>query len=195
MIDERHLLILDLDETLVHATDSALPRPADFEIPPYAIYLRPGVEAFLAWALAQFRVAVWTSSSPKYAEIVANLLFPDISKLEFVWARDKCTPRRDFERDIWWDTKPLHKVKRRGYDLRRVLVVDDNPEKYARSYGNLVAVAPYLGNTEDDELNYLQRYLGELILQPNVRAIEKRAWRRRLEHLDRERLATADRLG
>ncbi|MFK2856299.1 hypothetical protein ISP18_16965 [Dyella humi] len=91
-------------------------------------------------------------------------------------------------------TKSLHKVKRRGYDLRRVIAVDDNPEKYARSYGNLVTVAPYLGSLEDDELHYLKRYLEELIRQPNVRSVEKRAWRRRLEHADRGRLASTEKM-
>ncbi|WP_426270574.1 NIF family HAD-type phosphatase [Dyella kyungheensis] len=184
-MDQQHLLILDLDETLVHATDVPLPRAPDFEIPPYALYLRPGVGEFLDWALTTFKVAVWTSSSPKYAEIVTSLLFEDLSKLEFVWARNRCTPRRDFERDVWWDSKPLHKVRRRGFDLRRVLAVDDNPEKYARSYGNLVAVSPYHGSLDDDELPHLRRYLEELAIHPNVRSVEKRFWRRRLEDADR----------
>lgn len=187
-MDQRHLLILDLDETLVHATPVPLSRAPDFKIPPYALYLRPGVADFLDWALERFRVAVWTSSSPSYAEIVVNMLFRDVSKLDFVWARDRCTPRRDFERDAWWDTKSLHKVKRRGYDLHRVLAVDDNPEKYARNYGNLVAVSPYMGSQDDDELDYLKRYLEQLRLQPNVRNIEKRAWRRRLESAEKEQL-------
>lgn len=184
-MDQRQLLILDLDETLVHATDAPLSRAPDFQVPPYALYLRPGVREFLGWALETFNVAVWTSSSPKYAEIVTSLLFEDLSKLEFVWARDRCTPRRDFERDVWWDSKPLHKVKRRGFDLRRVIAVDDNPEKYARSFGNLVAVAPYYGSLDDDELPYLRRYLGQLALHSNVRSVEKRFWRRRLEEADR----------
>lgn len=180
-MDERHLLILDLDETLVHATNVPLSRPPDFEVPPYALYLRPGVREFLDWALRNFRVAVWTSSSPLYADMVTNLLFEDLTKLEFVWASTRCTPKRDFERDTWCYSKPLHKVKRRGYDLRRVLAVDDSPEKYTRSYGNLVVVSPFHGDADDHELALLQQYLGQLMLEPNVRNIEKRAWRRRLE--------------
>jgi RNA polymerase II subunit A small phosphatase-like protein len=184
-VEQQHLLILDLDETLVHATNVPLSRAPDFEVPPYALYLRPGVREFLDWALETFRVAVWTSSSPKYAEIVTGLLFDDLSKLEFVWARDRCTPRRDFERDVWWDSKSLHKVRRRGFDLRRVLAVDDNPEKYTRSYGNLISVTPYQGSPNDDELRYLRRYLEQLALHPNVRSVEKRFWRRRLEDADK----------
>jgi len=181
LVEERHLLILDLDETLVHATHVPLSRPPDFMIPPYALYLRPGVREFIGWALRNFRVAVWTSSSPSYADIVTSILFEDRSKLEFVWASDRCTPKRDFERDTWCNSKPLHKVKRRGYDLRRVLAVDDSPEKYTRSYGNLVAVSPFHGESDDRELGLLKLYLEQLMLQPNVRCIEKRAWRRRLE--------------
>lgn len=184
-MDQQHLLILDLDETLVHASNVPLSRPPDFEIPPYSLYLRPGVGEFLEWALQNFRVAIWTSSSPKYAEIVTGILFEDPAKLEFVWASNRCTPKRDFERDTWCNSKPLHKVKRRGYDLRRVLAVDDSPEKYTRSYGNLVAVSPFHGGAEDHELILLQQYLAQLMLQPDIRKVEKRAWRRRLEDASR----------
>src|ERR1700761_9237565 len=118
-MDTRHLLILDLDETLVHATRVPLQRDPDALIPPYVLYLRPGVEAFLKPLGECYRLAIWTSSSPMYARVVSEILFPDPEVLEFVWARDRCTPRRDFELDIWWDSKPLHKVRRRGYDLRR----------------------------------------------------------------------------
>lgn len=177
----RRLLILDLDETLVYATTKPLPRAPDFLVPPYALYVRPGARDFLDWALGNFAVAVWTSSSPAYAQIVVHALFDDVSQLAFVWASDRCTPRRDFERDLWWETKPLRKVRRRGFDLRHVIAVDDSPEKYTRNYGNLVTVAPYHGSSEDDELVYLRRYLEQLHQHPNIRNVEKRGWRRQLE--------------
>ena len=179
-MDTRHLLILDLDETLVHATRVPLQRDPDALIPPYVLYLRPGVEAFLKRVGECYRLAIWTSSSPMYARVVSEILFPDPEVLEFVWARDRCTPRRDFELDIWWDSKPLHKVRRRGYDLGRVVAIDDNPQKYTRSYGNLVTVAPFTGDPLDDELSHLATYLEKLAREPDVRRIEKRQWRRRM---------------
>jgi hypothetical protein len=43
------LLSLDLDETLVHATRVPLATPASFfQVGPYAVYRRPGLEARLA---------------------------------------------------------------------------------------------------------------------------------------------------
>lgn len=83
-MDERHLLILDLDETLVHATRQALDYAPVRQIGPYAVYLRPGVREFLEHVARYFRLAVWTSSSSMYADAVVATLFEDMSVLEFV---------------------------------------------------------------------------------------------------------------
>lgn len=36
--EPRRLLIFDLDETLVHASEFALAHPCDFEVAPYLVY-------------------------------------------------------------------------------------------------------------------------------------------------------------
>jgi NLI interacting factor-like phosphatase len=41
------LLILDLDETLIYATEEPLQRVPDFIIGPYAVYRRPYLTEFL----------------------------------------------------------------------------------------------------------------------------------------------------
>ena len=41
------LLILDLDETLIFATERPLTREADFRVGPYHVYGRPGLADFL----------------------------------------------------------------------------------------------------------------------------------------------------
>ena len=116
----RPLLILDLDETLVHAREAPLAHAPDFVVAPYALYRRPNVAAFLERTERHYELAVWTSSSPAYARAVTAHLFPDPERLVFVWASDRCTLRRDLESDTWCQSKPLRKVRRRGYDLRRL---------------------------------------------------------------------------
>jgi RNA polymerase II subunit A small phosphatase-like protein len=74
--------------------------------------------------------------------------------------------------------KDLKKVKRKGYDLGRVLIVDDTPQKVERNFGNAVYVRPYFGDPEDNELAQLAPYLESLRACGNVRAVEKRGWRR-----------------
>jgi RNA polymerase II subunit A small phosphatase-like protein len=182
------LLVLDLDETLIHATEGPLTgraAPADFRVGRWHVYKRPHVDAFLAGCRARFaRVGVWTSASPGYAAGVVANLFPDRGDwLSFVWAADRCTPRYDHETCEWVSCKDVAKLRRRlRVDPRTVIAVDDSPEKHRAGYGNLVRVRPFLGDPADDELPALLAYLDRLRHVPNVRAIEKRDWRRGLRN-------------
>lgn len=174
---EKKLLILDLDETLIYGTEEPLNRASDFVVVPYSIYKRPYLEEFITYCLANFRVTVWSSSDLEYAAEVANRIFPDPGRLEFVWARDRCTRGYDNETGEMYWIKDLKKVKRQGYFLEEVLVVDDSPEKHQRNYGNLIRVKSFEGDPDDSELRLLMRYLDEIKDVPNVRAVEKRNWR------------------
>jgi RNA polymerase II subunit A small phosphatase-like protein len=175
--DTRKLLILDLDETLLYATKDALGRPADFVVYDYHIYLRPHLERFLRYVLERFRVAVWTSSGSLYAGEVVDRIFTSRDTLDFFWTAKRCAVRFDPEYQEHYKLKQLKKVRRRGYSLERVLVVDDTPKKHEQNYGNLIQVREYEGDPEDVELLCLERYLTLLEPVANVRVIEKRWWR------------------
>ena len=177
----RHLLVLDLDETLIHASEVELDRAADFRACGYHVYRRPHLAEFIDYALGRFEVGVWTSSGRRYADAIVAELFPAQS-LHFVWASERCSITRDWTTGEYLNRKPLKKLKRRGYRLEQVIAVDDTPSKHAYNYGNLVCVEEYLGaNAGDDELLWLMRYLDRLSGEPNVRRIEKRRWRERLQ--------------
>jgi len=171
------LLILDLDETLIHADVEPLERPCDFNTAHYFVYIRPHLEQFLLTCARHFELAVWTSSTDAYAQIVVSHLLPAEIELTFLWARERCTLHVDpHTGELGW-LKDLKKIKRRGYSLERVLVVDDSPEKLARTRGNLIRVRPFLGDPDDDELSKLARYLPTLADAENVRKVDKRDWR------------------
>jgi RNA polymerase II subunit A small phosphatase-like protein len=170
------LLVLDLDETLLYAEEMPLARPPDFEVGPYAVYRRPHLASFLAHVAKRYEVAVWTSSNAAYAHGICAAIFPAHVPPAFLWARERCTHRRDLDSDAWTHAKHLSKLKRRGYDLRRTLVVDDSPEKHRRNYGNLVRVTPYFGDLDDDELPRLAAYLDAIAEVADFRRLEKRFW-------------------
>jgi carboxy-terminal domain RNA polymerase II polypeptide A small phosphatase len=177
---QRKLLVLDLDETLVHASEFALDRPANYRIHDYHVYERPQVHAFIAWALTHFEVSVWTSSGRRYAEpVVARLFAP--GALGFLWCSERCTLRRNWETGQYEWVKPLKKLKRHGYALESMIAVDDTPSKHARNYGNLVTVSEFTGNPDDTELPRLAAYLDSLRDAPNIRSIEKRSWQTSFE--------------
>jgi len=190
---ERLLLILDLDETLIYATRTALNRPADFQVFDYHVYRRPHLGRFLADCAEWFDLAIWSSASDDYVGEIAKAIFPDRSQLQFVWGRSRTTIGRSLGADdVSFHSqledrhylKPLSKVSRRGHwKLEQILIVDDTPEKCARNYGNAVYATPFEGDENDNELPLLSAYLATLKDCPNVRRIEKRRWRREVDKL------------
>lgn len=177
---EKKLLILDLDETLVYATEEVLERPQDFIVGEYFVYKRPFLNEFIEFCLKNFEVAVWTSSTHNYATKIVEEIFPDPNELKFFWSRWRCTIRFDEELQETYFEKMMSKIRKRNFDLAKVIVIDDSPEKWRNSYGNLVRVKPFFGETDDNELQTLIVYLERLKTAENIRKIEKRLWKNRL---------------
>ena len=173
----KHLLILDIDETLVYSAESPLKRPEDFRVGPYWVYKRPHLDDFLRSVSDWFDLAVWTSSGSAYAAATISQLVGDCSKLKFLWSAERCTPRLDPETREEVRVKDFKKLKRAGYSLESVLVVDDSPEKHARNYGNLIPVRPFVGDVNDSELRELLPFLDWIRHRNDLRRIEKRNWR------------------
>ena len=174
---DRSLLILDLDETLVYATKQAKDPGHDFRVLDYFVQKRPHLDEFLDRVFAWFDVAVWTSSGSSYAAELVPSIFPDPSRLQFVWDGGRCTIRRDPDANTFYNIKDLKKVKRRGYDLERVLMIDDTPRKLSRNYGNHLRIRAFEGDAGDRELSAVLPYLEWLSKQENFRSIDKRGWR------------------
>ena len=176
---ESPLLVLDLDETLIYATEDVLSREPDFQCSQFHVYRRPYLDEFLNRVKDLYRVAVWTSSSAAYMECILSHAFPADLSLEFTWARERCTAAYDPETHGRAWVKDLKKLKRKGYSLDRVLVIDDTPAKLQRNFGNLVRVSEWLGDSGDEELLELGEYLDSIHQVPSFRKIEKRGWQLR----------------
>ena len=177
----RSLLILDLDETLIHALpkENAFP-PWDFEATGYVVRKSPGVDTFLDEIRNVFEeIAVWSTGGSDYVAAVVTQLFPTGYKLAFQWSLDKCTRRHDLEcryGSSFYHIKKLAKVRPLGWDLSRVLIVDDSPEKLSLNYGNHVLIPAFLGDSDDAYLAALTCYLKSIADESNYQKIEKRGW-------------------
>lgn len=186
------LLILDLDETLIHSSEKKLTGiDPDFSVGQFYVYKRPYLDEFLQYCNQHFRLAVWSSASYNYVkEIVINIIPSDI-KLEFTWGRNRCTLKRPvlrshsnmhvYKSDHYEYTKQIKKVKRIGYDLRKVLIIDDTPAMVANCYGNAIYIKEFLG-IPDNELKLLTGYLKWIKDVENVRMIEKRFWKKKADN-------------
>ncbi len=192
-MENKILLILDLDETLIHATSTKLGDDFAFQLYHYYVYKRPGLDAFLAACAEKFDLAVWSSASDDYVKHVVERIFPAEIQPVFVWGRSRCTPLvlpqideygyyNLGEASHYEYAKLLKKVRRLGYDAKRVLIVDDTPEKVRNCYGNAIYPIPFLGSPDDKELIILTQYLHSLHDAENVRIIEKRQWQNNFLH-------------
>lgn len=186
---KRNLLVLDLDETLIFATEDTLGFPADHNIFGYHIYQRPFLVKFLDQCFEMFDVAVWSSASDDYVAQVVEVIFPKPDQLKFVWGRSRATLPRFVDPYSEWPidhrhyVKHLSKVAAKGWPLENILIVDDTPEKSARNYGNAIYPSPFEGDRNDSELVLLGKYLAVLQDCENVRKVEKRDWRSRARKL------------
>jgi RNA polymerase II subunit A small phosphatase-like protein len=174
----RPLLILDIDETLLHAREEPLGRECDFQLYDYHVYLRPHVRLFLESASERYDLACWSSATRNYvAAMVKELMVGLTAEPLFIWDRSRCTRRFDFVHQEEYFLKDLKKVRRRGFDLDRVLILEDEPRKVNRNFGNAIYVKPFEGDLDDDELLRLAQYLLSIDSVDNFRHLEKRSWR------------------
>lgn len=191
--EHKTLLILDIDETLIFGSKQKLDKPFDFTVFNYFIYQRPYLKEFFERIKDHFLIALWSSADDEYVEEIAKKIIPKDIKLEFVWARSRCSYKRNFNAvfDDYQDysasdtshyhfVKPLKKLKKKGYTLERILIVDDTPHKSKENYGNVIYPTEYRGEETDNELLLLAEYLLTLKDKTNVRRIEKRGWKSNL---------------
>ena len=174
------LLILDIDETLIHSSEKQLDRIPDFRLDKYFVYIRPGLKEFISNCSKLFNLAIWTASSSEYAIEVIKNIFPDDLRLEFIFTGERCLLKRNLDLDVIEIFKPLKKVKRKGYLLNNILIVDDTAKTFKYNYGNGILIKEYLGESNDNELSLLLKYLEIIGAEENVRVIDKRRWKSKI---------------
>jgi RNA polymerase II subunit A small phosphatase-like protein len=177
---QRPLLILDLDETLVKAFEQPrADRAPDFLTSEYFVYKRPHLDEFLLRMWKLYDIAVWSAAGTLYVNRVVEETMKGHPAPVFVFSGTRCTRRFDHEIHQAYYIKDLKKVRKKGFDPRRMLIVDDLQLNAQRNFGNAVYIDEYDGGTQDEELLHLAAYLESLASQPNFRTIEKRFWRKR----------------
>lgn len=177
---ENILLILDLDETLIYASESELKKPPDFKIPNYFVYKRPYLDQFFSEISPYYDLAIWSSGSDDYVEEITRNIRPENIDFQFIWGRSRCTYRRNLCLNEYEYEKKLEKVKRKGYSLEKILIIDDTPQKTRANYGNAIYVSEFTGTPQDNELELLSQYLLKIKDTENIRKIEKRFWKKEL---------------
>jgi len=152
------LIILDVDETLIHACPEWIGRKPDFMAADQMIFIRPYAKALIRLALQQHQVAVWTASYGQYTREILAELFDDLSDIAFIWDRNDCRLCSD-ESGHDYFAKDLSKIEQLSWGADGYVVIDDQPEYILGNSKYIIGVKPYFGSLHDDALVQLAEQL------------------------------------
>jgi Dullard-like phosphatase family protein len=165
----RQILILDLDETLIHCCNfDNKTNKETVNIPLRTQTLqgilkfnvRPGVDRFLKSMADHYQIVVFTASDKDYAKAILRYIDPSqyICKL---MTRDSCS-----------FTRSGHLVKDLRIflekDISRMVLVDNSSKCSIPQLDNAIPILPFINNTEDRELDDLGHFLVQLAKQSDI---------------------------
>lgn len=147
-----HLLILDLDETLIHTMSKIQTNEVyhfTLHIGEQTLYVseRPYLRQFLDYCFANFEIAVWSAGTYDYVMKVCQNIFPNRT-LKFIWSREQCVSEVLFDNHEYSILlyKPLIKVwkaYRNIYTKTNTFILDDNPLTYSKNQNNAIPINKY----------------------------------------------------
>ncbi|KAJ7228714.1 NLI interacting factor-like phosphatase [Mycena pura] len=178
------MLVLDLDETLIHSTSRPLSSSSStgflglgrnksaghmVEVvlgghsTLYHVYKRPFVDFFLRTVSGWYTLVIFTASMQEYADPVIDWLDAGRGILEHRLFRDSCTqlPNGSY-------TKDLSVV---DADLSRVCLIDNSPISYRVNEANGIPIEGWTHDPSDEALLDLLPFLDSLRFTSDVRRV------------------------
>lgn len=151
------LLILDVDETLIHSSRTRTPG----SIYAQGLYAdrRPYLDQFIDLITddGYFDVGVWSAGTYDYVWDIVEAIFPYPGRLEFVMTREDCVP---IERNGYDDFfKPLS-IAEEEYGTSNILLIDNKPDVTTDSLRQIL-IKDYFHDQSDTELVKLWNHLDE----------------------------------
>ncbi|NP_001158420.1 dullard homolog [Saccoglossus kowalevskii] len=176
---KRKVMVLDLDETLIHSHHDGVIRPAIRPTTPdfllkvtinghpvrYFVYKRPHVDFFLDVVSQWYDLVVFTASMEIYGSAVADRLDNKKGILHRRYYRQHCTL------DYGSYTKDLSAV---SPDLSSVFIIDNSPGAYRAFPDNAIPIKSWFSDPSDVALLNLLPVLDALRFTHDVRSVLSR---------------------
>ncbi|XP_008198040.1 CTD nuclear envelope phosphatase 1 homolog isoform X3 [Tribolium castaneum] len=179
-IVKRKVLVLDLDETLIHSHHDGVVRqtvrpgtPPDFVLKVvidrhpvrFFVHKRPHVDFFLDIVSQWYELVVFTASMEIYGAAVADKLDAGRGILQRRFYRQHCTP------DLGSYTKDLGAICN---DLSSVFILDNSPGAYRAYPDNAIPIKSWFSDPTDVALLNLLPVLDALRFTADVRSVLSR---------------------
>lgn len=173
---KKHVLLLDLDETLIHSDfeylennsndqskaeklnlsflDSDINEKVNFNV-----YLRPGVRSFLETMAQHFQIGIFTASIKEYADSVLSVLDPSNKIFSFKLYRESCIKiGRAYVKD-------LRIFENKSFD--NIILLDNNLYSFSNQLSNGILISSFYDEVSDSELNNITGYLTDYLAKCN----------------------------
>ena len=160
-------LVLDMDETLLHASTVSTIKP-DFiarfsDGSRYYVLKRPHVDEFLERMSKLYEIVIYTAGEREYATTLINLLDPK-RYISYILHRGHCiNTRNGMDKDL----------SLIGRDLKSVIFIDNLEENLKRQRENGIKILDFYSNRRDEELKKLIPFLEYAATLDEVRPINK----------------------
>lgn len=137
-------LAVDLDETLIHSSDT---RPKSYVqcfklSDDFYFNVRPNAVKFLKKASKIFDLFIFTASEKTYADPIIDLIYPAIDEKHRLY-RDSC---KIIDGNICKDLRFFER------NLRKVILVDDKVDTFTFFPNNTISINPWYDDPNDNTL-------------------------------------------
>lgn len=160
-------LVLDMDETILHASTVPTTKP-DLIVRlsdgvRFYVLKRPHVDEFLERMSKIYEIVIYTSGEREYATSLINHVDPN-GYISHILHRDHCIyTRNGFDKDLSYI----------GRDLKGVVFIDNLEENLRRQKENGIKILDFYSNKRDEELKKLIPFLEYAATLEDVRPINK----------------------
>ena len=180
----KKLLILDIDETLVHSDidfilkekitkyDAILHFNSEEEKNiPIPLLIRPGTKNFLDYAVQKFELIVFTASDKQYADAIIDYIEKDKKYFKMRLYRDDCL---FIEPGLYIKDLRIFNSCR---NLKDIIILDNSLFSFANQLNNGILITSFFDDKDDTFLNNLKDYLEYIQNQEDIREINKESFR------------------
>ena len=182
--ENKKLLILDLDETLVHSDIDFLLKEKNINYDtvlyfdteeekniPLPLIIRPGLYEFLDYASQNFNLIIFTASDQQYADTIINYIEKDKKYFKMRLYRNNC---------IFVDPGLYIKDLRIFFPFKNmedIIILDNSLFSFANQLNNGILITSFFDDKDDTFLSNVKEYLEYIKNEKDIRQINKESFK------------------